>query len=72
MAKLTAQDKKWRAESDAYTLVEAETIKLDKSRKSAAIKEVKEIVKRKKKEAMAAERVSKKKPAPKKVVRRKK
>jgi len=61
-AKLTAQDKYWMAQDDARTLINAEAIQADKSRRSAAIKEVKNIAKEKKKEMVAAERVAKKKP----------
>lgn len=71
MTVLTAQDKKWRAESDAYNLIEAETIISDKTRHSAALREVKTIVKKKKAEAVAAERVVKKKVVKKKVVKKK-
>lgn len=34
---MTAEDKKWRAESDARTLAEAEEIRADKNRLSMAI-----------------------------------
>jgi hypothetical protein len=37
MAKVTADEKEWRAESDLSTLVEAEKIKVDKARLSAAM-----------------------------------
>jgi len=37
--KLTAEQKRWRAESDAQTLAEAETIASDKTRLGAAKKE---------------------------------
>ncbi len=33
---MSAQDKKWQAESDAHTLAEAETIKADKPRTNRA------------------------------------
>jgi len=62
MANITAEDKKWQAQDDARTLIYAEAIQADKSRRSAAIKEVKNIAKEKKKEMVAAERVAKKKP----------
>lgn len=35
---VSAQEKKWRAESDARTLIEAQEIKLDKARHRAAVK----------------------------------
>jgi len=36
--KASAEEKRWKAENDAHTLAEAETIKADKSRLSAARK----------------------------------
>lgn len=42
---LTKEEKRWRAESDARTLVEAEVISSDSSRKSAALKELKRMAK---------------------------
>lgn len=45
MASLSVEDKKWRAESDARTLIEAKKILNDKSRKSSTLKEVKVISK---------------------------
>jgi len=39
---MTAQDRKWRAESDARTLVEAQEIKADRPRHKAALKCLKE------------------------------
>ena len=38
MARMTAEDKKWRAEMDAQTLVEASQIAGDKARAAAAKK----------------------------------
>ena len=61
MAKLTAEDKKWRAESDAYTLIEAQSIMEDASRKKAAMSKVRGIAQDAKKRANAAEKVAKKK-----------
>jgi hypothetical protein len=40
--KATSEDKKWKAESDLSTLIEAEKIKADKSRYSAAMSAKKE------------------------------
>lgn len=39
MPKLSNEEKKWRAQEDARTLAEAETIKQDKTRVNAAKKE---------------------------------
>lgn len=39
MASDTKEERRWRAESDARTLAEAEEIKRDKARKRAAMKE---------------------------------
>uniref|UniRef100_A0A6M3K027 Uncharacterized protein n=1 Tax=viral metagenome TaxID=1070528 RepID=A0A6M3K027_9ZZZZ len=64
--KMTAEDKKWRARDDAYTLIAAESIQLDKTRKNAAMKEVNRIALEKAKEAAAAMKVAKPtKPTPK-------
>lgn len=63
---MTAEDKKWRARDDAYTLIAAESIQLDKTRKNAAMKEVNRIALEKAKEAAAAMKVAKPtKPTPK-------
>lgn len=57
--RLTAQDKKWRAESDANTLINAEAIKADASRKRAAIAAAKQIIKDKEKEVKAVRKIIK-------------
>lgn len=41
--KLSAQEKKWRAEGDARTMAEYQNIMEDPKRKSAAIKAAKEL-----------------------------
>jgi hypothetical protein len=41
-AKISADEKKWRAQDDLRTLIEAEKIKKDKARLSAAMKESRE------------------------------
>ena len=41
--KLSAQEKKWRAESDARTMAEYQNIMEDSKRKTAAIKAAKEL-----------------------------
>ena len=66
MVKLTADDKKWRAESDARTLMEAEEIVADKTRKVAAIKETKEIIKKAEKTVKTAKKIAGKKTGTKK------
>lgn len=38
MAKISADEKRWRAESDAHTMAEYEAIMSDSKRRSAAIK----------------------------------
>ena len=58
-SKLTAQDKKWMAQDDARTLINAGAIKEDKSRLSRAIQEVKVIATQKEKEAKAAKKIAK-------------
>jgi len=56
-SKLTAEDKRWRAESDARTLIEAESIKNDSARKRAAITAAKTIIKEKEKEVKAVKKI---------------
>ena len=48
---LSADEKKWKAESDARSLAEAEVIKKDKNRFTAAQEAAKELAKESKKEA---------------------
>jgi len=55
---LNKQQKEWRAEEDAYTLISAEAIKADTARKSAALKKVKKLAVDKEKEAKAAKKVA--------------
>jgi len=43
MPKLNSDEKRWQAESDARTLLEAQRIDSSKPRKSAAIREVKKL-----------------------------
>lgn len=64
--KLSAEEKKWRAKDDAYTLIQAGAIQSDKSRMNSALKEVKAIAVQKEKEAKAAKKIVK---APKKRVK---
>jgi hypothetical protein len=61
MVKVSAADAKWQKESDARTLVEAETIKADKSRLSGAQKAAKAMVAEKQKEAASLSKVAAKK-----------
>jgi len=62
MASMTVEDRKWRAESDAYALMEAEAIRADKSRMNAALKEAKKLAVKKEKEVKAIKKVANKKP----------
>jgi len=57
--KLTAEDKRWRAQVDARTLISAETIKGDSARNRAAIGAAKQIVKEKEKEVKAVKKIIK-------------
>jgi len=57
--RMTAEDKKWRADSDARTLMEAEAIKSDATRKRAAINAAKQIIKEKVKEVKAVQKLIK-------------
>lgn len=71
MAKLTTEDKEWRAESDLHTLVEAEKIKSDKTRFNAASRKANKLAKEKEAEVKAVKKLVKpKKPKTKKVIKR--
>jgi len=73
MAKLTTDEKKWRAESDLYTLMEAEKIKSDKTRLNMAKKHAKVVANEKMKEANAVKKLAKPiKPVKKKTTKAKK
>jgi len=58
MAKLSDEEKAWRAESDARTLAEAETIKADTSRKKAAAKAAKAMADKEALEAKAMKKIA--------------
>ena len=51
--KLTAEDKKWRAERDARTLIEASIVEADPTRKKLAAGEMKKIAEETKEKAKA-------------------
>ena len=59
VVKLTIQEKKWRAEDDARTLISAEAIKADAGRKRAALTAAKQIVREKEKEVKAVKKIIK-------------
>lgn len=61
ISKMTADEKRWRAESDARILVDAETIRTEKARLGAAIKEINKMNKVKEKEIKLAKKVIKSK-----------
>ena len=61
---MTAQDKKWRAEEDARTLISAEAIQVDSKRKKAAISAAKVMAKEAQDRAKAAMKVANKKKMP--------
>ena len=58
---ISAENRRWQAEQDARTLIDAETINLDPVRKNRALTEAKKIALLKKKEMKAAEKVANKK-----------
>jgi len=66
---MTAQDRKWQAENDAHTLVEAAAIKSDKSRTSRAAAAAKKMAVEQQVRATAMKKVAKS-PAKKRVVRK--
>ncbi len=55
---ISADDKKWRAESDARTLADAEAIKADKARFSAAQAAAKRMLEEQETKAMAMHKVA--------------
>ena len=55
---LSAQDKKWQAENDARTLVDADVIKKDRTRLSAATKAAKIMAKEEKARSTAMSKVA--------------
>lgn len=59
-------EKKWREESDARTLAEAQEIMADKKRLAAATKRAQTLAQEKQKEASAMKKVAGKKPTKKK------
>uniref|UniRef100_A0A6M3KC71 Uncharacterized protein n=1 Tax=viral metagenome TaxID=1070528 RepID=A0A6M3KC71_9ZZZZ len=71
-AKLTKEDKKWRAESDARTLSEAVIIKEDRERLRLASEHAKTLANNVREQAKNLDKVSRMKPRPKKSSSRKK
>lgn len=59
VSNLSKEEKKWRAESDASTLAEAEAIKSDKSRLKAAAAEARKMAKDAENRAKGMKRVAK-------------
>jgi hypothetical protein len=60
--KMTAQDRKWQAESDARTLAESQVIMKDPKRLAAAAKEAQVMADKQAKEAKAMAKVAAKAP----------
>lgn len=56
--KLTEQEKKWRAQADARTLVEAEAIKADVARQKLAKVEAEKMMKQKQDELNAIKKIT--------------
>lgn len=61
--KLTAQDKKWRAQDDAYALAQAAEVTADKSRLGMAKKAANDMLKEQQKRVQGLQKVVKTKPA---------
>jgi len=59
---ITAEDKRWEAESDARTLMDSQVISGDKKRLAAAVKAAKRMAAEKDKEAKAMKGIAKRKP----------
>lgn len=70
-ASISADEKRWQAESDARTLLEAQKIETSKSRKGAALREIKKINKATEKELKIGKKLITKKTTPKKTTRKK-
>jgi len=62
MARLTASEKKWQAEEDARTLLRAVEIENSKTRKKAALKEIKKIEEQAKTTIQTTRKIVKKTP----------
>ncbi len=62
MARLTADEKRWQAEEDARTLLRAVEIENSKTRKKAALKEIKKIEEQAKTTIQTTRKVVKKTP----------
>lgn len=60
MARMTKDEKDWRARDDAYTLINAEAIMSDTARKKLALQKVQSIADEREKEAKAAKKVANK------------
>jgi hypothetical protein len=58
MVRVNDEEKRWRAESDARTLAEAEAIKQDTSRKKAAARAAKAMVEKEEIEARALKKIA--------------
>ena len=58
MTRISTQEKKWRAESDANTLIEAAMIESDPTRKKLAAQEISRIAKETKDRAKAVSKVA--------------
>jgi len=58
---ITAEDKRWEAESDARTLMDSQVISSDKKRLAAAVKAAKRMAAEKEKEVKAMKGVAKRK-----------
>ena len=56
--KMTTDEKRWQAEGDAYTLMQAEEVKLDRIRLNAAKREVKKLVCKKEKELNSTKKIA--------------
>jgi len=57
--RLSKQERDWRAQDDARTLITAEAIKTDTTRRKAAISAAKQIIKEKEKEVKAVRKIIK-------------
>ncbi len=58
-AKMSAEDRKWKAENDARTLADAEAIKIDRSRMTAARQAARRMAKEEQERATAMKKIAK-------------
>jgi len=69
---MSAEERRWQAESDVRSLMEAEVIKRDKARLKAAVNAAKSMAKKEEDEAKAVKKIAKMEPKKRVTKKRKK